>query len=202
MKIIADNKIPFLKGVFEPFAEVVYLPGKQIDADAVKDADAMIIRTRTKCNAALLKGSKVKHIATATIGFDHIDTEYCRTNQIFWTNAPGCNAESVAQYITFVLLQDAVRRKSSLRGKVLGIIGVGNVGSRIARNAEALGMKVLLNDPPRARKEGAGAFTGLPELLEQSDYMTCHTPLNTGGMDNTFHLADNSFFEKILMNLC
>lgn len=197
LTIVADDKIPFLRGILEPFGNVRYLPGGKITKEDLVHADALITRTRTKCNEALLSGTPVRFIASATIGFDHIDTEYCRKNQIFWTNAPGCNAESVAQYITFVLLQDALRRKSSLRGKVLGIIGVGNVGSRIARNAKALGMKVLLNDPPRARKEGAGAFTGLPELLEQSDYITCHTPLNTGGMDNTFHLADNSFFEKM-----
>ena len=197
LTIVADDKIPYLKGLLEPFGSVRYLPGGKITKEDLAHADALITRTRTKCNEALLAGTPVRFIASATIGFDHIDTEYCRKNNIFWTNAPGCNAESVAQYITFVLLQDAVKQKSSLQGKVLGIIGVGNVGSRIARNAKALGMTVLLNDPPRARKEGEGSFTELPVLLERSDYITCHTPLNMGGEDNSFHLADKPFFEAM-----
>ena len=103
MKIVCDNKIPFLRGVLEPYAEVVYLPGKDTDADVVKDADAIITRTRTICNESLLKGSSVKVIATATIGFDHIDTEWCEQNGIIWRNAPGCNSWSVKQYISSVL---------------------------------------------------------------------------------------------------
>ena len=104
MKIIIDNKIPYIKGALEPYAEVVYLPGNQTTAEVVKDADAIITRTRTICNRDLLEGSKVKFIATATIGFDHIDTDYCRLAGIQWTNAPGCNAESVNQYIASALV--------------------------------------------------------------------------------------------------
>lgn len=197
LTIVADDKIPFLKGLLEPFGTVRYLPGSKISRTDLLDADALITRTRTKCNETLLAGTKVRFIASATIGFDHIDTEYCAQNNIFWTNAPGCNAESVAQYITFILLQDAVKQKSSLQGKTLGIIGVGNVGSRIARNGRALGMRVLLNDPPRARKEGKENFTDLEVLLKESDYISCHTPLNMGGEDNSFHLADVSFFASM-----
>ena len=197
LTIVADDKIPFLKGILEPFGKVHYLPGGKITKADLLQADALITRTRTKCSEALLAGTQVRFIASATIGFDHIDTAYCDQNNIFWTNAPGCNAESVAQYITFALLQDAVLNKSSLRGKTLGVIGVGNVGSKVARNGEALGMKVLLNDPPRARKEGKDAFTELPELLAKADYITCHTPLNMGGEDNSFHLAGNTFFSAM-----
>ena len=148
MKIIIDNKIPFIQGALEPFAEVVYLPGAEISAADVKDADAMIVRTRTKCNAALLDGSKVKFIATATIGFDHIDAGYCEKNNIIWTSAPGCNSFSVQQYIASTLLNIANDEVFSLKDKTLGIVGVGNVGSKVAKFAETMGMKVLLNDPP------------------------------------------------------
>ena len=124
MKIVADDKIPFLKGVLEPFAEVIYLPGKQIDNKVLKDADALLTRTRTKCNSSLLKGTAVKFIGTATIGFDHIDTEFCRKNGITWTNAPGCNSSSVQQYIAAALLRISGKFKYKLKNKTIGIVGV------------------------------------------------------------------------------
>ena len=156
MKIVCDNKIPFLRGVLEPFAQVVYLPGKETTPEVVRDADALITRTRTKCNEALLKGSQVQVIATATIGFDHIDTAWCDRNGIFWENAPGCNSGSVQQYIASVLVTLARKYGFRLADKTLGVVGVGHVGRKVARIASLLGMKVLLNDPPRARKEGPG----------------------------------------------
>ena len=110
MKIVADDKIPFLKGVLEPFAQIVYLPGKEITRDVVKDADALLVRTRTRCDAGLLEGTSVKFIGTATIGHDHIDTFYCDEHNIKWTNAPGCNSSSVQQYIAAALLK--IDRKS------------------------------------------------------------------------------------------
>ena len=197
LKIVADDKIPFLKGVLEDKAEVIYLPGKDINASVVKDADAMIIRTRTKCNAALLEGSSVQFIATATIGFDHLDTDYLRQHGIKWTNAPGCNSGSVQQYIGAVLSTLALENNFSLKDKTLGIVGVGNVGSKVKKIAEILGMKVLLNDPPRERAEGKSKFITLDELLQRSDIVTLHVPLNEGGADNTLHLADHDFFEKM-----
>lgn len=200
MKIIADDKIPFLKGALEPFGEVVYIPGSKTTAEDVKNANAVITRTRTKCNAALLEGSKVKFIATATIGYDHIDTEYCCRKNIFWTNAPGCNSGSVAQYITSVLLNLALKYNTTLKGKTLGVIGVGNVGSKVANVGRALGMNVLLNDPPRAREEGRSAFTELDELLKKADFITVHVPLYTEGQDKTFHMADVNFFAKLNRN--
>jgi erythronate-4-phosphate dehydrogenase len=197
MKIIADDKIPFLKGALEDVAEVVYLPGKDVTPEIVKDADAIITRTRTKCNESLLKDSSVKIIASATIGYDHIDTAYCEANGIEWTNAPGCNSSSVAQYITSALLNIAVKHKLSLKGKTLGISGVGNVGSKVARVGEALGMRVLLNDPPRARKEGEDAFCDIETIKAESDFITTHVPLNMDGQDKTFHLADETFFSSL-----
>ena len=190
MKIIVDNKIPFIKGVLEPFAEVVYLPGKETTPELVRDADALITRTRTICNEKLLRGSSVKVIATATIGFDHIDTEWCEANGIWWTNAPGCNSWSVKQYISSVLVSLAKNHGLKLDELTLGVVGVGNVGSKVAVAAKALGMKVLLNDPPRARKEGPDGFVDLDEIVAKSDIVTLHVPLEKGGEDPTWHLFD------------
>lgn len=197
MKIIADNKIPYLKGLLEPFAEVEYYPGKDITSEKVKDAEALIVRTRTKCDANLLKGSKVKFIATATIGFDHIDTSFCDENKIKWVNAPGCNSESVMQYIASALVQLSNKYNFSLSEKTIGIIGVGNVGSKVAKLASILGMKVLLNDPPRERNEGKADFTSLQMILEKADIITFHIPLNLKGADKTFHLFDEIFLSKM-----
>lgn len=205
MKIVCDNKIPFLKGVLEPYAEVVYLPGKETTAEVVKDADAIITRTRTICNESLLKGSSVKVIATATIGFDHIDTKWVEANGIVWRNAPGCNSWSVKQYMASVLVTLARKHGFDLREKTLGVVGVGNVGSKVAEIASLLGMKVLLNDPPRARKEGQQGFVSLDEIIAKSDIITCHVPLNKEGEDKTVHLFDEERIaslgpHQILMN--
>ena len=190
MKIVCDDKIPFLRGVLEPFAEVVYLPGKQTTPEVVRDADAVITRTRTKCDAALLAGSRVKVIATATIGFDHIDTAWCESNGIIWRNAPGCNSWSVKQYISSVLVSLSRRHGLDLSAMTLGVVGVGNVGSKVAEAASLLGMKVLLNDPPRERAEGSGAFVSLDTLMERADIITLHVPLTMEGEDATWHLFD------------
>jgi erythronate-4-phosphate dehydrogenase len=197
MKIVADDKIPFLKGALEPFAEVVYLPGKQISNDDLKDSDALLIRTRTKCNESLLAGTKIRFIGTATIGFDHIDTQFCENNGITWTNAPGCNSSSVQQYIASALIKISGDNNFNLKDMTLGIIGVGNVGSKVEKIASALGMKVLLNDPPRARAEGQKIFCDLNKLLSDSDILTLHIPLNDAGEDRTYHLFDDCNFNKI-----
>ncbi|MDR2920611.1 MAG: 4-phosphoerythronate dehydrogenase [Tannerella sp.] len=197
LKIITDDKIPFLKGIMEPYADIVYLPGAKTTATDVKDADAIFTRTRTKCNEALLKGSNVKLIATATIGFDHIDTDYCDAAGIKWVNAPGCNSWSVQQYITAVIVTLAKERSFTLSDTTLGVIGVGNVGSKVAHAAEALGMRVLLNDPPRAEQEGYDAFTPLETLLAESDIVTCHTPLTKEGPYPTYHLSSTDFFNRM-----
>lgn len=196
-KIIVDDKIPFLKGVLEPYADVIYLPGNLITRESVMDADALLIRTRTKCNQSLLEGTSVKFIATATIGYDHIDTAYCKSSEIGWVNAPGCNSSSVQQYITAALLMLAQKHDFNLSENTLGIIGVGNVGSKVQASATLLGMKVKLNDPPRARKEGLAGFVSLDEILETCDIITLHVPLIREGEDRTFHLFDTSVLGKM-----
>ena len=194
MKVIVDNKIPYIKGNIEKIAdEVVYLPGHAFTKEDVKDADALIVRTRTLCNAELLEGSRVKFIATATIGFDHIDVAYCREAGIAWTNCPGCNAGSVEQYVHASLLLLKYYKGLELEKSTLGIVGVGHVGKRVQRMAEALGMRVLLNDPPR-EDNGENGFVGLQTIAEECDVITFHTPLNREGKYRTFHLADAAFF--------
>jgi len=197
MKIIADDKIPFLKGVLEPYSNVRYLPGFLITNKEIRDADAIIIRTVTKCNDKLLEGTAVKFIASASIGFDHIDTEYCRKYNITWTNAPGCNSSSVQQYVASALLHFAKHHSFRLSNKTLGIVGVGNVGEKVAGLATTLGMNVLLNDPPRERVEGKKEFVTLEQILTESDIITLHVPLTKKGIDKTCHLVNQQFLLKM-----
>jgi len=207
MKIVVDDKIPYIHGAFEQVAEVIYLPGNKTTPEVVKDADAIITRTRTICNKQLLEGSSVKFIATATIGYDHIDTEYCESAGIKWTNAPGCNAESVNQYIASALFSWSMKNRTNLEGKTIGIVGVGQVGSRVAKTCETIGMKVLLNDPPRERVERSGIFTDLKTIQQEADIITFHVPLNMIGKDATFHLVNIEFLnglkkKPLLINSC
>jgi len=197
IRIVADDKIPFLTGALEPTAEVVYMPGKSITRDVLMNADALLIRTRTKCTESLLKGTKVRFIGTATIGFDHIDTKFCDSHNITWTNAPGCNSSSVQQYIASALLKLSRDHHFNLKDKTLGIVGVGNVGSKVEKIARILGMNVLLNDPPRARKEGSSDFVHLGNVLYESDIVTVHVPLNIVGNDKTYHLFNSKSFKKM-----
>lgn len=201
MKVIVDDKIPYIQGQIEKLAdEVVYLPGAQITADDVRDADAMIVRTRTHCNEALLAGSKVKFIATATIGFDHLDTQYLDASGISWTNCPGCNATSVAQYVHSTLLLLEKERGIRLPECKLGIIGVGNVGSAVYAKCRSLVKQVLLNDPPRQEREGADAsfaYSSLEQLMQECDVITIHTPLVTVGRYPSFHLVDEEFLSHL-----
>lgn len=198
MKVIVDNKIPYIREAIEALADqVVYLPGAEITPEAVKDADALIIRTRTRCCRELLQGSKVQFIATATIGYDHIDTAYCREAGIAWSNAPGCNAASVAQYLQSCLLLLEREKGMKLAGSTLGIVGVGHVGRLVADVARRWGMRVLLNDPPRAAAEGAEGFCALQTLAEESDVLTFHVPLLCEGNYPTFHLANDAFFRTL-----
>lgn len=190
MKIIADDKIPYLKGVFESVCDIEYLPGGQIGSEELKDADALITRTRTKCNAQTLEGSNVKIIASATIGFDHIDTQWCESNDIKWTNSPGCNADSVRQYMASVFAMLVIEKGWVLKGKKIAVVGVGNVGSRVAKLAQDIGMKVFRVDPPRARVESGEIFHELKAIASKMDLITFHTPLNREGKDKTFHLCD------------
>jgi len=207
MKIIIDDKIPYIRGAFEGVTEVVYLPGSKTTPEIAKDADAIVTRTRTICNEKLLAGSSVKFIATATIGYDHIDTDYCDNVGIKWTNAPGCNSKSVEQYIASTLMVLAERKNILLKDLCIGVVGVGNVGSKVARICKLFGMKVLLNDPPRERAEGSAAFVSLKQVMDEADIITVHVPLNMKGEDATFHLGNEEFLsglkrKPIIINSC
>ncbi len=200
MKIVIDDRIPFLKGVLEPYASILYKNGATISSEDVKKADALIIRTRTRCDAELLTGSTIRLIASATIGHDHIDEKYCKESHITWTNAPGCNAGSVMQYVAAALSFWSNRTGKSLRGNCIGIVGVGNTGSGVAALCETFGMRILQNDPPRERREGSDAFVGIQTIFEQADIISLHVPLNRDGQDKTRHLIDAESLSK--MNRC
>ncbi len=188
MKIIADDKIPFLRGALEPVAEVVYKEGKSISRADVMDCDAIVTRTRTRCDSTLLEGTKVRGIFTATIGFDHIDTAYCQRTGIYWENAPACNSRSVEQYIASALSVLKLKYGMTLRGKTIAVVGVGHVGSLVAALCEKLGMRVLRVDPPRAAAEGTDGFTKYEDALPQADIVTYHTPLIAKGDHPTLHM--------------
>lgn len=190
LKIVADKAIPFLEGVFDPYADMTYLPGDKIGPEDVRDADVLMVRTRTKCNADLLEGSKVKFIATATIGTDHIDFPYCDSKGIVVRNAPGCNAGGVMEYVFSALYGLASRKSISLQGDTIGIIGVGHVGSMIERMGRALGFRILKCDPPRAEAEGSFGFCDLEYLLQNSQIVTLHVPLD----ETTRGMANSEFF--------
>ncbi|MBQ5785914.1 MAG: 4-phosphoerythronate dehydrogenase [Alistipes sp.] len=185
MKILIDSAIPYIKGVFEPYAEVVYLDGKAFKAQDVASADALIIRTRTRCDESLLKNSQVKIISTATIGFDHIDLDYCASHGIQVTTAQGCNAAGVLQWVAASLVHLSRKQGWKPQGQTLGIVGVGHVGKLIEKYARMWGFNVLRCDPPRKQREG-GDFITLEELLPASDIVTLHTPLDA----TTFHMIN------------
>ena len=195
IRIVADDKITFLKGAFEEVAQIRYIPGGEISKVDLMDADVLITRTRTRCNSDLLDGTPVRFIATATIGYDHIDTVYCENQGIEWVNAAGCNSSSVQQYLVSTLLYLINLRDLSPEKLTLGVIGVGNVGKKVAKAAEILGMRVLLNDPPRQRSEKGHSFVELDHLLKKSDVVTLHVPLNRGGEDNTLEMVNDRFTE-------
>lgn len=187
--VVVDRDIPFLEGVLEPWFEVRALPGKSIGPVDVRDAVALLVRTRTHCGAALLDGGAVRFIGTATIGTDHIDLEYCKFHGITVASAPGCNAAAVAQYVRAALQALDLDRP----GAMLGVVGAGHVGSLVAEAGRRAGMHVLLNDPPREAVEGSAGFTPLPDLLAQADVVTLHIPLWPENRD----FADAAFFAAI-----
>ena len=200
MKVVCDSHIPFLKGALEPYCDVAYAQGQDIGPDLVRDADALIVRTRTRCDSNLLAGSKVRFIATATIGYDHIDTAWCEANGIRWTNAPGCNSWSVQQYVGSLLVTLSRHMLFSFKDKTIGIVGVGNVGSKVARLAALLGFRVLLCDPPRARREATNAFVTLDEIINRCDIISLHVPLIRDGEDATYHLFDRNRLSSLSRN--
>ena len=202
MKIVVDDKIPYIRETLAMLAdEVVYLKGSEIGPEDVRDADALIVRTRTLCNEQLLKNSKVQFVATATIGYDHLDTTWLEQNGITWTNCPGCNSGSVAQYIESVLLNLKPQTSNLKSPLTLGIIGCGHVGSKVCRVGERLGMRVLVNDPPLESltptlSKGRGSlrpFVSLETIAQEADIITFHVPLD----DSTRYLADEAFFNSL-----
>lgn len=199
MKIVIEKNIPFIKGLLEPWAEISYLAPEEINRASMADADALITRTRTRCDKELLEGSRCRFIATATIGTDHIDLDYCKQAGITVANAPGCNAPAVAQYV-FASIAEIMNRRdtpAAPEALTLGVVGVGNVGGIVARWGRTLGMNVLCCDPPRAENEGAEGFTDLDTIARQCDVITFHTPLTRSGAHPTFHMADKNFFDKL-----
>jgi erythronate-4-phosphate dehydrogenase len=191
MKIVADSHIPYLKGVFEPFFDVEYLPGHLINRQVVKDADVLIIRTRTASNQNLLHGSRVRLIASATIGYDHIDTHYCESNGIKWVTAPGCNAAAVQQWVAAALVKWISSKNLNPKTLTIGIVGIGNVGSKVVTLGNALGMNVVCCDPPRAERENMASFVDLHELLKVSDIITFHVPLTRVGNYPTYNMLNS-----------
>lgn len=197
IKVIVDDKIPYIREALAAIhVEVRYLPGNAFTNAVVRDADALIIRTRTRCDKTLLEGSSVQFIATATIGYDHIDTAYCAAHGIRWTNAPGCNAASVRQYVQSVLLLFQRERELTLSDVTLGVVGVGHVGSLVVEMARAWGMRVLCCDPPRAER-GEQGLVSLETIAQEADVITLHTPLVREGKYPTFHLVDEKFFASL-----
>ena len=197
MKIVIDSNIPFIKGVLEPYAKVKYAEGSRIDRDILTDADAMVIRTRTRCNSELLNGTPVKFIGTATIGTEHIDLDWCRSAGIECASAPGCNAASVMQYIASSLAYLVINHELDPAETTIGLIGIGNVGSSVAKMTEACGFRVLLNDPPRQRDEGDREFSTVNEIKDKSDILSIHVPLTYEGRDKTFRMVDKKFLSGL-----
>ena len=185
MKVVIDSAIPYISGVLEPYAEVVYRAGEEFSAADVKDADALIIRTRTRCDEALLRGSRVKLIATATIGFDHIDLQYCASQGIEVVTAAGCNAAGVLQWVAATLKHIVKQEGKTPSDYTLGVVGVGNVGKLVVEHARHWGFRVVMCDPPRYEREG-GDFLPIEDVARQADILTLHTPLDT----TTHHLVD------------
>ena len=194
MKIVVDDKIPYIRETICQLAdETVFLSGAAITADDVRDADVLVVRTRTRCNRQLLEGSKVQLVVTATIGYDHIDTQWLQEAGIRWTNCPGCNSGSVAQYVECALLLLEQQKGLSLHESTIGIVGCGHVGSKVKAVAERLGMQVLVCDPLLDNP----SFVSLDEIERRCEVITFHVPLTREGQYATWHMADEDFFHRL-----
>jgi len=196
VRIIADENIPFAREAFDTLGDVELIRGRDATPDLLRECDLFICRSVTKINREMLEGSRVRFVGTATIGTDHVDTDYLRQRGIAFASAPGSNANSVAEYLIAALLVLARRDGYELEGKTIGVVGVGNVGSRVVKKAEALGMRVLQNDPPLARQTGEPRFLPLDALFE-ADFITLHVPLTREGQDATYHMADAPFLRRM-----
>lgn len=197
LKIVADRNIPFIDTAISGLGETIYLPGDKITSEVVADADILLTRTRTRCNAALLDGSRISFIGTATIGTDHIDLDFCGARGITVANAMGCSAPAVSQYV-LAAIASTLRPGETFADRTLGIIGVGHIGTVLKQWAEKMGMKVLSNDPPR---EEAGdtsiEYSTLDDIAEKCDVITVHTPYTTDGPHPTHHLLGDGFLSKL-----
>ncbi|MHB1685967.1 MAG: 4-phosphoerythronate dehydrogenase [Ignavibacteriaceae bacterium] len=189
MNLVIDENISFAEEAFTQFRNVKLLHGRKITKEELQTADVLIVRSITKVDEELLEGAPVKFVGTATIGTDHVDLGYLKSHEIFFQDAAGCNADAVAEYVFTSLSKFAKDNSFSLEEKTIGIIGVGNIGNRVARLAEAIGMRVIKNDPPLQRKTGSKEFLPLEEIFN-ADIITLHVPLNLEGKDKTFHLFD------------
>ena len=199
IKVIIDSDIPFIRGIVEPYASVEYLKGGEFSNEKIANSDALIIRTRTKCNRELLEHTNVKFIASATIGSDHVDLDWCRENGIHFTNAAGCNAWGVVQYVITSIFYLFDKKGESPKGITLGVIGAGNVGERLATLATKLGFNVLRCDPPLALKMAHDSslskieYYDLDYVLRNSDVVSLHVPLDSSTRD----MANDSFFSSL-----
>ncbi|MGL5318506.1 MAG: 4-phosphoerythronate dehydrogenase [Bacteroidales bacterium] len=194
-RIVADDKIPGLPVLLEPFSDVTFLPTKKFSNEAIKGANVLFVRTPVKCNEKLLAGNSVEYIGTASIGFDHIDQTYCKNHNIAWSNAPGCNKGSVLSYVLAAI--STIKPDVNFSDLTIGVVGVGTIGGYVASSCQALGMKVMLNDPIREENEGKGEFVTLREIGEKCDIITFHTPLSKSGKYPSFHLANEEFFAHV-----
>ncbi len=196
MKLVVDENIALAEEAFSQFGDVLLIGGRQITNEILRNADALIVRSITHVDENLLQNTNIKFVGTATIGTDHIDTNYLNKNNIAFADAKGCNADSVAEYVFTALLKIAVDNNLTLKNKSIGIIGVGNIGSRVVKYAEALGLKVYKNDPPKQRAGEGSNYVSLEEAL-QADIITLHVPLNKSGIDKTFHLLDEKKLNEL-----
>lgn len=201
MKILVDNFVPYAVETLAPFGEVVSVDGRELSPKDVVDADALIVRTRTRCDEALLsQAEKLQFVGTATIGYDHIDRDYLASRGVSFRSATGCNARAVLQWVSAVLAHLSERQGWRPEERTLGVVGVGNVGRLVREYALSWGFRVLCSDPPREQSEGLGreeGFVPLDELLSRADIVTLHTPLTRVGAHATFHLADHEFLSHL-----
>ncbi|WP_314421661.1 4-phosphoerythronate dehydrogenase PdxB [Pseudescherichia vulneris] len=207
MKILVDENMPYARELFSRLGEVKPVPGRPIPEDELADAQALMVRSVTKVNASLLSGTAVKFVGTATAGTDHVDQAWLGEAGIGFSAAPGCNAIAVVEYVFSALLMLAERDGFALKDRTVGIVGVGNVGSRLQARLEAWGVRTLLCDPPRADRGDAGDFRPLEALVREADILTFHTPLFKEGPYKTLHLVDDALISAlkpgaILINAC
>ena len=196
MRLVIDDACYAYDTIFSDFGEITALPGRSIDSTSVKEADVLIVRSRTKVNQALLEGSKVKFVGSTVAGLDHVDQDYLAKNNITFFSAQGCNSMAVAEFVISAIVNLADELEFDYREKTLGIIGVGNVGSRLAAKAQLMGIKTLLNDPPRQARENLPDFVDLDAALS-ADIVTFHTPLTFDDKYPSYQLLNENNFHNI-----